>query len=146
MHTPTDDGRAEAARPPPTVGSGVASDDRLSLVFTALGDPTRRDLVSRLARADATVGQLAEPYDMSVQAVSKHLKVLESAGLVTKTRDGRRRTVHLEAEVFDLMTRWVERYRRRAEQRYQRLDDVLAEIHHEQSTQPANPDQEEQSA
>ena len=122
------------------------SDDRLSLVFTALGDPTRRDLVSRLARADATVGELAEPYDMSVQAVSKHLKVLESAGLVTKTKDGRRRTVHLETDVFDLMTKWVERYRRRAELRYQRLDDLLAEMNHDQSTHPAIPDQKEQSA
>lgn len=122
------------------------SDDRLSLVFTALGDPTRRDLVSRLARADATVGELAEPYDMSVQAVSKHLKVLESAGLVTKTKDGQRRTVHLEADVFDLMTKWVERYRRQAELRYQRLDDLLAEMNHDQSTHPAIPDQKEQSA
>ena len=122
------------------------SDDRLSLVFTALGDPTRRDLVSRLARADATVGELAEPYDMSVQAVSKHLKVLESAGLVTKTKDGQRRTVHLEADVFDLMTKWVERYRRQAELRYQRLDDLLTEMNHDQSTHPAIPDQKEQSA
>lgn len=62
---------------------------------------------------------------MSVQAVSKHLKVLEHAGLVTRTRDAQRRPVHLEVEVFDLMTRWIERYRRRAEQRYRRLDDVL---------------------
>jgi len=115
-------------------------------VFTALGDPTRRDLVSRLARADTTVGELAEPYDMSVQAVSKHLKVLESAGLVTKTKDGRRRTVHLEADVFDLMTKWGERYRRQAELRYQRLDDLLTEMNHDQSTHPAIPDQKEQSA
>lgn len=122
------------------------SDDRLSLVFTALGDPTRRDLVSRLARADATVGELAEPYDMSIQAVSKHLKVLESAGLVTKTKDGRRRTVRLEAEVFDLMARWIERYRRQAELRYRRLDDLLAEMNDDQSTHPAIPDQKEQSA
>ena len=126
--------------------SGVVSDDRLSLVFTALGDPTRRDLVSRLARADATVGELAEPYDMSVQAVSKHLKVLQSAGLVTKTKDGRRRTVHLEAEVFDLMAKWIERYRRQAELRYRRLDDLLAEMNHDHSTHPAIPDDKEQSA
>ncbi len=62
---------------------------------------------------------------MTVQAVSKHLKVLEDAGLVTRSRDGQRRPVHLEAEVFDLMTRWLERYRRQAEDRYRRLDDVL---------------------
>jgi DNA-binding transcriptional ArsR family regulator len=97
----------------------------LSKAFAALADPTRRDLVARLAVGDATVGQLAEPYDVSVQAVSKHLRVLEDAGLVSKGRDAQRRPVHLEAEVFDLMTRWIERYRRRAEERYQRLDRVL---------------------
>ena len=100
--------------------------DPLSKVFAALADPTRRDMVARLAAADATVGELAAPYDVSVQAVSKHLKVLEEAGLVTKTRDAQRRPVHLEAEVFDLMTRWIERYRREAEARYRRLDAVLA--------------------
>ncbi|MFN8189087.1 MAG: metalloregulator ArsR/SmtB family transcription factor [Nocardioidaceae bacterium] len=102
--------------------------DQLSRVFAALADPTRRDLVARLAVGDATVGQLAAPYDVSVQAVSKHLKVLEDAGLVTKTRDAQRRPVHLEAEVFDLMTKWIERYRQQAEERYQRLDAVLAEM------------------
>jgi len=102
--------------------------DRLDHVFAALADPTRRDLVARLARADATVGELAEPYDMSVQAVSKHVSVLERAGLVTKSKDAQRRTVRLEAEVFDLMTKWIERYRREAEARYQRLDAVLAEL------------------
>lgn len=102
--------------------------DKLSQVFAALADPTRRDIVARLAEADATVGQLAEPYDVSVQAISKHLKVLEDAGLVTKTKEAQRRQVHLEAEVFDLMTKWIERYRQQAEQRYQRLDAVLAEM------------------
>jgi DNA-binding transcriptional ArsR family regulator len=102
--------------------------DELSKVFAALADPTRRDLVARLAAADATVGELAEPYAVSVQAVSKHLKVLEGAGLVSKTPDAQRRTVHLEAEVLDLMTAWIERYRRAAEARYQRLDAVLADM------------------
>lgn len=101
--------------------------DRLSRVFQALADPTRRDMVARLAAdGDATVGELAAPYDVSVQAVSKHLKVLEDAGLVSRSRDAQRRPVHLEAEVFDLMTKWIERYRRQAEERYRRLDDVLA--------------------
>ena len=100
----------------------------LDQIFAALADPTRRDLVARLAASDATVGELAEPYAMSVQAVSKHLTVLERAGLVTKTKDAQRRTVHLEAGVFDLMTKWIERYRREAEARYQRLDAVLAEL------------------
>ncbi|GAB2597306.1 ArsR/SmtB family transcription factor [Pseudactinotalea suaedae] len=102
--------------------------DELSKVFAALADPTRRDIVARLSAGDATVTQIAEPYEVSVQAISKHLRVLEDAGLVTKTKEAQRRPVHLEAEVFDLMTRWIERYRREAEQRYQRLDAVLAEL------------------
>ena len=102
--------------------------DMLSRVFSALADPTRRDLVARLAVADATVGELAAPYDVSLQAVSKHLRVLEDAGLVSRTRDAQRRPVHLEAEVLDLMTAWIERYRRTAEERFRRLDDVLAAL------------------
>jgi DNA-binding transcriptional ArsR family regulator len=102
--------------------------DPLSRVFAALADPTRRDMVARLAVADATVGELAEPYDVSVQAVSKHLRVLEDAGLVSRSRDAQRRPVHLEPEVLDLMTTWIERYRQQAEQRYRRLDDVLASM------------------
>jgi DNA-binding transcriptional ArsR family regulator len=102
--------------------------DALSRVFSALADPTRRDMVARLAGGDATVNELAEPYDVTIQAVSKHLKVLEDAGLVTRTREAQRRPVHLEAEVFDLMTKWIERYRREAEERYQRLDAVLAQM------------------
>ena len=70
------------------------------------------------AGGDASVGELAAPYDVSVQAVSKHVKVLEEAGLVSRTRDAQRRPCHLEAEVFDLMTKWIERYRREAEERF----------------------------
>ena len=99
--------------------------DPLSRVFSALADPTRRDMVARLTDGDHTVNDLAAPYDVSLQAVSKHLKVLEDAGLVSRSRDAQRRPVHLEAEVFDLMTKWLERYRRQAEERYRRLDDVL---------------------
>src|SRR5690242_9772182 len=106
--------------------------DQLSRVFAALADPTRRDMVARLTDGDATVGDLAAPYDVSLQAVSKHLKVLEDAGLVTRTRDAQRRRVHLEAEVFDLMTTWIERNRQRAEARFQRLDAVLADLDAEQ--------------
>jgi DNA-binding transcriptional ArsR family regulator len=102
--------------------------DQLSRLFAALADATRRDIVARLAVGDATVGELAAPYDVSLQAVSKHLKVLQEAGLVSKSRDAQRRPVHLEAEVFDLMTKWIERYRREAEERYSRLDAVLAEM------------------
>ncbi|MBO9523020.1 MAG: winged helix-turn-helix transcriptional regulator [Nocardioidaceae bacterium] len=103
-------------------------DDQLSKVFSALADPTRRDIVARLTVADATVGELGAPYDVSLQAVSKHIKVLEDAGLVSRSKDAQRRPVHLEAEVFDLMTKWIERYRRQAEERYRRLDAVLAQM------------------
>ena len=99
--------------------------DPLSLVFSALADPTRRDMVARLAVGDATVNELAAPYHVTVQAVSKHLKVLEDAGLVSRSREAQRRPAHLEAKVFDLMTKWIERYRRQAEERYRRLDDLL---------------------
>jgi DNA-binding transcriptional ArsR family regulator len=102
--------------------------DQLSQAFAALADPTRRDLVARLAVGEATVGELAAPYDMSVQAVSKHLSVLERAGLVTKTKQAQRRPVRLEGQVLDLMTKWIERYQRQVEERYQRLDDVLADL------------------
>jgi DNA-binding transcriptional ArsR family regulator len=122
-------------------GATVA-DDQLSRVFGALADPTRRDIVARLAVADATVGQLAEPYDVSVQAVSKHIKVLADAGLVSQRRDAQRRPCHLDAEVFDLMTKWIERYRRQAQERYERLDAVLAEMRDdEQPTHPRSPEQ-----
>jgi DNA-binding transcriptional ArsR family regulator len=104
------------------------SEDRLSRVFAALADPTRRDIVARLAVGDATVSQLAAPYNVSIQAVSKHLKVLEDAGLVSRSQDAQRRPRHLEAEVFDMMTAWIERYRRQAEERYRRLDAVLASM------------------
>jgi DNA-binding transcriptional ArsR family regulator len=114
----------------------MMSDERLSEVFLALADPTRRALVVRLCDGDATVGELAEPHAMSLQAVSKHVKVLERAGLVSKTKDAQRRTVRVEAEVFDLMTAWLERYRRRAEQRYGRLDTVLAELNESGITEP----------
>ncbi len=101
---------------------------QISKVFAALADPTRRDIVARLAVADATVNDLAEPFDISVQAVSKHIRVLVDAGLITQRRDAQKRPCHLEAEVFDLMTRWIERYRRQAQARFERLDAVLAEM------------------
>ncbi|WP_436771351.1 ArsR/SmtB family transcription factor [Yinghuangia sp. YIM S09857] len=104
------------------------SDDRLSRVFAALADPTRRDIVARLAVGDATVNELAAPYDITVQAVSKHIRVLQDAGLVTRGRDAQRRPCHLEADVLDLTVKWIERYRREAEDRFRRLDAVLARM------------------
>lgn len=108
-------------------------DDTLSRAFAALADPTRRDLVSRLTLGDATVGELAAPYDMSLQAVSKHLAVLESAGLVSRRRDAQRRPVHLESELLGELTDWIDRHRRAAEAHMSRLDGVL---HHLRSTDP----------
>jgi DNA-binding transcriptional ArsR family regulator len=108
-----------------TVMAVPGSDDRLSRVLAALADPTRRDIVARLAAGDATLSQLGASYDVSLQAVSKHLKVLEQAGLVSRSRDAQRRPVHLEADVIDLVARWIERYRHEAEERYRRLDSVL---------------------
>jgi DNA-binding transcriptional ArsR family regulator len=113
--------------------------DALSQVFSALADPTRRDMVARLALADATVNELAEPYDVSVQAVSRHLRVLGEAGLVSRSRQAQRRPVHLEAEVFDLMTKWIERYRRQAEERYSRLDDLLRSLPDDIEPNPTSP-------
>ncbi len=110
--------------------------EALSRVFAALSDPIRRDLVARLADGDATVNELAGPYGVTLQAVSKHIKVLEDAGLVSRRRDAQRRPVHLEAEVFDLVTKWIERYRRHAEERYRRLDDVLRSMPNDDQQQP----------
>jgi DNA-binding transcriptional ArsR family regulator len=117
--------------------------DPLSRVFAALADPIRRDMVARLAGADATVGELAARYTVTVQAVSKHLKVLEAAGLISRGRDAQRRPVHLEADILDLATTWIERYRREAEARYRRLDAVLAELTTAEAPAPAPEDERE---
>ena len=112
--------------------------DPLSRVFAALADPTRRDIVARLAGARRDRQRARRAVRDDVQAVSKHLKVLEDAGLVSRSRDAQRRPVHLEAEVFDLMTKWIERYRRQAEERYRRLDAVLAAMNDHADT-PTTP-------
>ena len=108
--------------------------DELSRIFAALADPTRRDMVTRLAAGDATANQLAEPYQISLQAVYKHLKVLEDAGVVSRPPGPQPRPVRLQAEVFDLMDKWIERYRRQAEQRYRRLDAVLAAMDNDETS------------
>jgi len=109
--------------------------DVLSRAFAALADPTRRDMVARLAEGDATVSQLAEPYRMTLQAVYKHLRVLEDAGLVSRPRGPQPRPVRLEVRALDLMDTWIERYRDRVEQRYRRLDAVLAEMNGDEHEQ-----------
>ncbi len=106
--------------------------DTLSRVFSALADPTRRDIVARLSEADATVNELARPYRMSLQAVYKHLRVLEDAGVVSRPAGPQPRAVRLDAGALDLMDAWIERYRHRAEERYQRLDRLMAALDEEE--------------
>ena len=101
------------------------SEDRLSRVFAALADPTRRDIVARLALGDATVGQLAAPYHVSIQAVSKHLKVLERAGLITRGRSAQLRPSHLRAEPLKDASEWLGDYRRFWTDSFDQLDQRL---------------------
>ena len=103
-----------------------ASEADLDRAFAALADPVRRALIARLSRGAATVNELAEPFDISLQAVSKHIQVLEQAGLVSRTRDAQRRPVHLEASRLEALTAWIDRYRLLTEQRFRALDAVLA--------------------
>ncbi|GAA2036292.1 hypothetical protein GCM10009819_21110 [Agromyces tropicus] len=101
------------------------ADDRLDRAFMALADPVRRRIVARLSRGPATVTELAEPFDITTQGVSKHIQVLESAGLVTRSRVAQRRPVHLDAAALETLTEWIDRYRLIAEQRFRRLDALL---------------------
>ena len=101
--------------------------DRLSSVFAALADPTRRAILGRLTAGDASVAQLAEPFAMSQPAVSKHLRVLEAAGLISRTRVATSRFSHLEAEPLREATEWMQRYQRFWNESFDRLDTALAE-------------------
>ncbi len=102
--------------------------DRLSTTLSALADPTRRGILARLAMGEATVGELAEPYDMSLAAVSKHLKVLENAGLISRGKEAQWRPCRLEAAPMAEVADWVGEYRRFWEQSLDRLGDYLAEL------------------
>lgn len=104
------------------------NDDRLDAIFAALADPTRRAILTRLRRGEATVTELAEPFDMSLPAVSKHLKVLEHAGLITRGRDAQWRPCRLEAEPLKEAVNWIEQYREFWAERHDRLDDLLREL------------------
>jgi DNA-binding transcriptional ArsR family regulator len=101
------------------------SDADLDRAFAALADPVRRAIIARLSRGAATVNELAEPFEISKQAVSRHIQVLELAGLVSRSRDAQRRPVHLEAARLEAMTAWIDRYRLVTEQRFRALDAVL---------------------
>ena len=102
--------------------------ERLDAAFAALADPTRRAIIARLAKGEASVTELAEPFDMSQPAISKHLKVLERAGLVTRGRDAQRRPCRLEAAPLREVTDWLERYRDLWDARFDRLDNLLDEL------------------
>ena len=101
------------------------ADAALDRAFAALADPVRRAIVARLSRGSATLGELAEPFEISLQAVSKHITVLEDAGLVWRTREAQRKPVHLDAAALERLTSWIDRYRLEAEQAYRRLDALL---------------------
>jgi DNA-binding transcriptional ArsR family regulator len=111
--------------------------DRLSEVFSALADPTRRAILARLAEGEATVNQLAEPFPISLQAISKHLKVLERAGLITRGREAQWRPCRLDAEPLREVADWAAGYRRFWEQRYDKLGEYLQQLQ-----QDANPQKE----
>ena len=106
----------------------ASADDRLDRAFTALADPVRRRIIARLSRGPATVNELADPFEITKQAVSKHIAVLEQAGLVTRTRDAQRRPVHLNADQLEALTAWIDKYRLIHEQRFRTLDSLLDTI------------------
>ena len=104
------------------------SPDRLSRVFAALADPTRREILSKLSTGNRSVGELAEPHDMSLPAISKHLRVLERSGLIARTRDAQWRPCQLQAAPLKEATDWMEQYRQFWEQSFDRLDDYLQKL------------------
>jgi DNA-binding transcriptional ArsR family regulator len=109
--------------------------DRLTATFSALADPTRRAILARLASGEATVLELAEPFEISLPAISRHLKVLEQAGLISRGRDAQWRPARLEAAPLEEVAGWVERYRKFWDKSFDRMDDYLAEL------QKGNPDE-----
>ena len=106
----------------------AVDDESLDRAFTALGDPVRRALIARLSRGEATVNELAEPFAITKQAVSRHIQVLESAGLITRSRDGQRRPCHLNPAALEALTSWIDEYRLASERRYRRIDAVLETV------------------
>jgi DNA-binding transcriptional ArsR family regulator len=106
-------------------------EERMDRSFAALADPVRRGIIARLSRGPATVNELAAPFDITLQAVSRHIAVLEQAGLVTRTREAQRRPVHLDAAALEALTEWIDRHRLIHEQQFRRLDAVLEKQHKE---------------
>jgi DNA-binding transcriptional ArsR family regulator len=119
--------------------------DRLDRAFAALADPVRRAIIARLSTGPATVNELAEPFTITVQAVSQHIRALEQAGLVTRTREAQRRPVHLDPAALESVTAWIDAYRLQAERSYRRLDAVLGALKKQQAPTRTGPDQEGRS-
>jgi DNA-binding transcriptional ArsR family regulator len=111
----------------------TVTDDRLDAAFTALADPTRRAMVARLAQGDATVNELAAPFEISLPGISKHLKVLERSGLISRSRNAQFRPCHLERDLLDETVNWIESNRRLWMQRFDKLEDHLRDIQHNPS-------------
>jgi DNA-binding transcriptional ArsR family regulator len=113
--------------------------ERLDVTFLALADPTRRAILARLALGEASVNELAEPFDMSQPAISKHLKMLERAGLVSRGRDAQRRPCRIEAQPLEAAYLWIERYRRMWDMNFERLDTLLDELQATKKTPKRRP-------
>jgi DNA-binding transcriptional ArsR family regulator len=110
----------------------VVDDERLDRAFMALADPVRRAMIARLSRGEATVNELAEPFPITKQAVSRHIQVLEAAGLITRSRDGQRRPCHLNPAALEDLTSWIDDYRLAAERRFRRIDAILETVKEQQ--------------
>jgi DNA-binding transcriptional ArsR family regulator len=110
-----------------------AAEEQLDRAFSALGDPVRRQLIARLSRGPATVNELAEPFDITLQAISRHVRVLEAAGLITRSRNGQQRPCHLDAAALERLTSWIDTYRLDTERNFRRLDAILDSMKKEQS-------------
>jgi DNA-binding transcriptional ArsR family regulator len=122
------------------MGDAMAKPNLLDATFTALADPTRRAIIGRLATGEATVKELAKPFKMSQPAISKHLKVLERAGLISRRRDAQRRPCRIEGKPLAEVAGWLERYREIWESNFQRLDALLDELKtEEKKPDPTNP-------
>ncbi len=115
------------------------STDTLSRTFAALADPTRRAILARLSEGEATVTELAEPFAMSLPAISRHLKVLERAGLISRSRDAQWRPCRLEVGALEDVDEWLQRYREHWEERFDRLDAYLQQLHQQQPQASAPP-------
>ena len=118
----------------------VTTEDQLDAVFGALADPTRRSILARLTQGEATVAELVAPFEMSQPAISRHLKVLERAGLITRTRRATARLSHLRAKPLQEANEWLTAYRDFWEERYERLDEVLAALQEHDTDRSPDPD------